>query len=120
MTLENHCRNLTKLFVWLGTPIDYDQLERSARKTIIIKLWFIFLLFLYSFNIVAGSYFLIYKASNVEEFTSCVAHIAGSVTMIVKFANFKFYKSKFEELTKRIVDLGKSLIFQKFNEISKF
>lgn len=118
MNFESHFINLINLFVWLG--IDYNQRGRSARKTIVINLWFSFLMFVYSFNIVAGSYFLFYTASHIEEFTSCLVHIASSITMLIKLANFKIYKSKFEGLVKRIVDLGKSMDSRKFNEVSKF
>lgn len=111
MKLEGLFIKLTNLFVYLGTPIDYENKKRSFRKTIAIKFWFSFLLFQHSFYLTAAIYFMLEKSSHVEEFTSCRGQILISSNVIVKIVSFTIQKKKFKELVQKIADFEKSNFF---------
>lgn len=109
MNVEDLFIKLTSSFIWLGTPIDYGQNRRSFRKTVALKLWFSYLLFVYSFFLVGGFYFLIHRASHVEDFTSSFLQIVASTLMIVKLINLTIQKRDFEKLMQEVAKLEKSI-----------
>lgn len=106
--MEDLFRNLLKQFIFLGTPIEFEQgCKRKIWITVLLKLWLIFQFLFCIFNIMAELYYLVYKATRVEELAENMTSLVTKALMITKLTTFLAKRETYRKLIGKIIKLEK-------------